>query len=81
MVSQPEAGNQERHARNRILWLLILAAALPLLPSGMFAGLVLAIVIAVWLFRVREAFHSPILWVLTAIVASENLVFIVGFPR
>lgn len=61
MLSHLEAGNQERHARNRIMWLLILAAALPLLPSEMFAGLVLAVVIAVWLFRVREAFDSPIL--------------------
>lgn len=81
MVSQPEARNAEHQARNCILWLLILAAALPLLPTGMFAGLALALVIAVWLFRAREVIDSLALWVLTAIVASENLVFIAGVLR
>lgn len=81
MVSQADAGFQKRHTHGRIRLLLILAAALPLLPVGMFAGLALAIVIAVWLFRVRQVLHSPTLWALTAIVAIENLVFIAGVLR
>lgn len=81
MASGAEARDREQHARTRILMLLILAAALPLLPTGMFAGLALAVVIAIWLFAARTAFHSPILWVPTAIVASENLAFIIGYLR
>lgn len=81
MASQPGAGAREHHARKRIQWLLILAAALPLLTSGMFAGLALGLVIAVWLFRVRESFHAPILWVLTTLVVIETLVFSVSFLR
>lgn len=77
MVDRSETGPQEQQARNRILWLLVLAAALPLLPSGMFAGRAFAIVI--WLLCVREAFYSPTLWMLTIIVAIENLAFSLGY--
>lgn len=81
MASQAEARDREQHARKRILALLILAAALPVLPAGMFAGLALAVVIAVWLYATRMALNAPILCVLTAIVVSENLVFIAGALR
>lgn len=79
MVHRLEMGDREQRARRRIVWLLILAAALPLLPGGMLAGLALAIAIAVWLFRAPKEFPTLTLWMLTALVALENLVFLAGY--
>jgi len=70
-----------RQVYQRIVLLLGVAAALPLLPTGMFAGFALTVLVGVWLFRAGAVVNKGFLWAILAIVALENLVFIIGFLR
>jgi len=67
--------------KKTIVWLLVLAAALPLFPGGMFAGAILALMIGFWLLRAGRdhvAGWWNLLMGLTALALILNLVLI-GF--
>lgn len=64
-----------------ILLLLGVAAALPLLGAGVFAGTVLALMVAGWLVLAKDVPRPTVLWALTLLVLAENIVFLIGFLR
>ncbi len=79
-VRQGKDDLSSRRTYTSILVLLGVAAALPLLPTGMFAGLALALMVAVWLLRAGTRVRNHVvLWVLTALVLLENAAFAIGF--
>jgi len=78
----------EEHAQSpqnvyrTILILLAVAAFLPLLGVGVFAGATLATMVLVWLIRAGDVVRNRlILWALTGLVLVENIVFMIGYLR
>ena len=76
-----QAQSRQR-AYTTILMLLAVAAALPLLGVGVFAGAMLALMVMVWLVRAGDAVRNRlILWAIVGLVLIENIVFMIGFLR
>ncbi len=80
------ANNQAPSRQNvyrTILVLLAVAAALPLLGVGVFAGAVLALMVLVWLVRAGDdaVRNRLILLAIAGLVLIENIVFMIGFFR
>ena len=67
--------------KSRIVWLLVLAAALPLTGVGMFAGAILALMVGFWLLRAGRdhVVNWELLMGLTGLALVLNLVFSAGF--
>ncbi len=67
-------------SKRTVVWFLVLSAALPLTGVGMFAGALLAALVALWLLRAgrHRVANWELLMALAALALIENLVFI-GF--
>jgi energy-coupling factor transporter transmembrane protein EcfT len=67
-----------RTSPSTLLWLLILAAALPLLPGGMFAGAALALMVGYVVVVRADVPRRSLLALLTVVVLAENIAFVAG---
>lgn len=75
-----EQAQDRQSAYKTILILLAVAAFLPLLGVGMFAGATLAFMVLVWLVRAGDSVKNRlILWSLAGLVLIENIAFMIGF--
>lgn len=78
-MAQEQAQSPQSISRS-ILVLLAVAAFLPLLGVGMFAGATLAFMVLIWLVRAGDSVKNRLtLWFLTALVLVENIAFMIGF--
>lgn len=77
---EPRRAKPDRDYRS-ILLMLGIAAALPLLPAGFFAGAALALMVAGWLVLAKDVPRPTVLWALTLFVLVENIIFLIGFLR
>jgi hypothetical protein len=78
---ETEMMSDERTSPSRFYWMLMLAAALPLLPGGMFAGFVLALMVGYVLLSQGNVKRLVVPWMLLGLVLTENLVFLVASFR
>lgn len=78
-TSRQDQSSIPRSSNNTLFWMLTLAAALPLLPTGMFAGIVLALMIGYVLLVRGHVRQNVVLWILTGLVLIENLAFAIGY--
>lgn len=79
-VADRRSPDRRTRDRRAVMLLLLVAAALPLTGAGVFAGALLALLVALRLVQVGDRVERWLVWFALAIlVLCENLVFIYGF--